>query len=64
MMSYGSITAAEAFTEIGCLRLAARIADLKAEGYNIRSDRVTYKTKSGKIKVFASYSLEDKEADA
>lgn len=35
ILAYGSITAAEAYSEFGCMRLASRICDLKAAGYNI-----------------------------
>ena len=33
----GSITSLDAIKEIGCLRLASRIVDLKKLGYNIKS---------------------------
>lgn len=35
ILAYGSITSQEAFGQYGCMRLAARIADLKRKGYNI-----------------------------
>lgn len=41
----GSITALNAF-RMGCLRLAARINDLKAEGYQIVSERETKRGKT------------------
>lgn len=40
---FGSITQLEAVEEYGCYRLSARIADLKAKGYKIVSDRLTRK---------------------
>lgn len=36
---HGSITAAEAFQAIGCMRLSARIWDLKHMGFNITKKR-------------------------
>lgn len=59
MMTYGSITPAEAFTEIGCFRLAARISDLRKRGYSIKTGKVRYATRSGKSKSFACYKLEE-----
>ena len=42
MKHYGSITPWEAIEHCGCLRLSARIADLKAKGYNIGSVNVKH----------------------
>ena len=53
LQKYGEITAIEALTAIGCFRLAARISDLRADGYNITTDM----TKDGK-KSYAIYRLE------
>ena len=36
----GSITPLEALQEYGCMRLGARIYDLKHQGYNIRAEIV------------------------
>ena len=41
----GSVTALDAF-RMGCLRLAARISDLRAEGYRIVSERETKRGKT------------------
>jgi hypothetical protein len=35
---FGSITPVEAFSELGCYRLGARIYDLRADGYDITSE--------------------------
>lgn len=37
--TFGSITPLEAMRDIGCMRLASRISDLKRQGYNITSTR-------------------------
>lgn len=49
----GPITPIEALNLYGCFRLGARIADLKREGVQIRSEMVA---RDGKR--FAQYSLE------
>ncbi len=51
MRRRGSVTALDAF-RMGCLRLAARINDLRADGYQVVSKR---ETKRGKT--YARYSL-------
>lgn len=54
----GSITQAEAVTEIGCYRLGARIWDLKADGYDIRRETLKKRNRYGKVVSFASYHLQ------
>ena len=49
-----SISPMEALNLFGCFRLGARIADIKGEGYLIRTDRVK-DPRTGKY--YASYSL-------
>ena len=41
MRDFGSITQLEAMKDLGCMRLGARVYDLKREGYNIRRDMET-----------------------
>ena len=45
---HGSITDAEARDEIGCHRLAARVADLKAIGIDIRTEMISGIGRNGK----------------
>ena len=40
MKEKGSITPLEALNELGCMRLGARIWDLRHEGHNIRREMV------------------------
>jgi len=54
---YGSITALEALSAFGCFRLAARIADLRADGYNITTDMVRGK------KSYAIYRMEEEDEE-
>ena len=56
---YGSITPLEALTAFGCFRLSARIADLRADGYAIRTDF----NKEGR-KRYAIYSIEEVQSDS
>lgn len=44
MLSGKSITPLEALNKFGCLRLGARIADIKAKGYLVYSEFVTTPT--------------------
>lgn len=37
LQDYGSITPVEALSDYGCMRLGARIYDLKSRGYDIRT---------------------------
>ena len=58
---YGSITPLEALKEFGCMRLASRINDLKNQGYNIVSEKVSIKNRNGKKISFAKYSIIESE---
>ena len=49
---HGSITALDAIEQYRCLRLAARIADMRKEGMNIVTNMIT---KNGAT--FASYEV-------
>lgn len=55
----GTITAGEALTEYGIMRLASRISDLKKSGVSIRKRMVKAKNRFGESVAFAEYSLED-----
>ena len=53
MEHYGSITPLEAVLDLRCLRLAARVHELRRRGHNIKTE--WYKTTTGKQ--VASYKL-------
>lgn len=53
-----SITPLEAIREFGCLRLAARIADLERNGWQIRHEREHNVNRYGKRVQYARYFLE------
>lgn len=58
----GPITQADAYREYGCQRLAARIADLREQGYPIRKETKTSKNRYNESVSFAEYHLEEEKA--
>ncbi len=56
---HGSISTLEAFTDLGCTRLASRITDLKKQGYNIKSEYTEGKNRYGEKVYFKKYSFEN-----
>ena len=59
MRRFGSITQLEAIRDIGCMRLAARIADLRDQGYAIGRRMKQEKNRYGNTVSFAEYYLEE-----
>ena len=57
MTQFGSISSFEAFTDLGIVRLASRIHDLKGQGYNIVSEMKTSKNRFGETVFFKVYRL-------
>lgn len=57
MRKFGSITQFEALRDIGCMRLASRISDLRGQGYAIGRRMKTMKNRYGKDVSFAEYYL-------
>lgn len=55
----GSITPLEAMQEFGCMRLAARISDLREQGVSIRRIMAKSKNRKGQPVAFAKYILEE-----
>ena len=56
---YGSISALEAMRDLGIMRLASRICQLKKQGHKIKSKMVSVATRNGGKTYVASYSWED-----
>lgn len=52
------ITALDALNRYGCMRLGARIYDLKRQGHEINSAMTTVKTRNGDTARVAVYSME------
>lgn len=55
--TYGSIDGWRAMNELHIMRLAARIADLKAAGYPITKQMRSRKNEDGTVTCWAEYSL-------
>ena len=52
------ITAKDASERFGCMRLSARISDLREMGYNIATEMETSKNRFGNYATYARYKLE------
>ncbi len=59
MKTFGSITQLQALQDIGCMRLASRITDLRYQGYAIGRRIKTSKNRYGESVSFAEYYLEE-----
>ena len=57
METYGSITALQAITDLGCMRLASRISELRGRGVKIAVKSVKVKKRMGGYTNIAEYSL-------
>ena len=55
----GSISPLDALREFGCMRLGARVYDLKRRGYEIGTAMETRINKYGKAVSYARYSLQE-----
>lgn len=55
---FGSITSMEAMQDLGCMRLASRICDLKRRGYKIVSKTEIGKNRYGDPMSYSRYFLE------
>lgn len=54
---YGSIDPMEAIMEYGCMRLAARISDLKRQGHAIATERAKGRNRYDEPTSYAVYRL-------
>ena len=57
---FGSITQIEALRDLGVMRLASRISDLKRKGYKVISKREVVKNRYGESVKIKRYSLGEK----
>lgn len=57
MQDCGSITQMEAIQELGIMRLASRISELRKNGYEIEKRMIKGKNRYGESVSWASYSL-------
>lgn len=58
LRTFGSITPREALDLYGCMRLGARIYDLKRQGFAIRAGRETSRNRRGDKVTYARYYME------
>ena len=61
MKHFGSITPMDAMQDLGCMRLAARIADLREQGYLIGKRMKKCKNRYGNTVQFAEYYIEEEK---
>lgn len=59
MDEFGGITQLEALRDLGCMRLASRISDLRKQGHIIKSERVSVKNRFGETCHIKKYRLAD-----
>lgn len=52
-----TMTPIDAFYEIGCMKLATRVSELKRQGYDIETKMETYTNWKGQKKRYARYVL-------
>lgn len=57
MQDFGSITQLQALADLGCLRLASRISELKSAGWQINRRMIKVKNRYGESCTVAEYSL-------
>ena len=62
--AFGSITPAEALHEYGCMRLGARIYDLRRQGVPIEREFVAGKNRFGETTHYARYKKAASSAEA
>ena len=58
---FGSINPLQALSDLGIMRLASRISDLKSMGYEIEKRMVSGKNRYGESVSYAEYRLKDEE---
>ena len=54
---FGSITQIEALRDLGCMRLASRVSDLRRQGYDIVAEREAVNNRYGEKCYVKRYSL-------
>lgn len=57
MQDFGSITQMQALQDLGCLRLASRISELRKNGYEINRRMIKVKNRFGESCSVAEYTL-------
>lgn len=60
----GGITQLEALTELGVMRLASRVSDLRRKGYKITSEMIPVKNRYGETCHIKRYMMEAEQHGA
>ena len=60
MRDFGSITQRDAMNDLGIMRLASRISDLKTRGYHISSTMEVVENRYGEKTKVSRYRLEER----
>lgn len=63
MRDFGSITALQAMEDLGVMRLASRICDLRRDGYQIKKEDIKKRNRYGEWAHIAKYSLDRRDGD-
>lgn len=63
MQDFGSINPQQAMQDLGVMRLAARVADLKKAGHKITRRNVAGRNRYDEKVIFAEYKLEEQNAE-
>lgn len=63
LQQFGSINPLQALGDLGIMRLASRISDLKSMGYGIEKRMVAGKNRYGENVSYAEYRLKDEGAE-
>ena len=58
LKDFGSITQLDALRDLGCMRLASRISELKQQGYQIASTYIHTKNRYGEPIKYKEYYLQ------
>lgn len=61
MQDFGTITPLDALSDLGVMRLGARIWDLRNAGHQISRRMVSAKNRYGEVVTYAEYRLEDEK---
>lgn len=59
---FGSITQLDALRDLGIMRLASRMSDLRKQGFNIKSETVAVKNRMGENCYIKRYYIEEEKA--
>lgn len=60
MREHGSVTSLDAYELLGCHRLAARIFEIRKEGYEVKKETKTGKNRHGEPVCYTEYRLQEK----